>query len=82
MESVDPTRGHPVTHHALTQQRIRDLETQLRDTTARLRNLEHDRNAWRALAIHHHETAREPAATNTTDTRYVHLPCPHCGWHP
>lgn len=18
----------------------------------------------------------------TTDTRYVHLPCPHCGWHP
>lgn len=19
---------------------------------------------------------------HTTDTRYVHLPCPHCGWHP
>ena len=24
------------------------------------------------------ETTRE----HTTDTRYVHLPCPHCGWHP
>ena len=24
------------------------------------------------------ETTRE----HITDTRYVHLPCPHCGWHP
>ena len=41
--------------------------------------------AHRANPKQAYEYGLEEAAhqvRNTTDTRYVHLPCPHCGWHP